>query len=85
MDKLSHHPNLLPARTSCLPVYFAALIAGKSDGTFVVRPKGQTEADGYILTVIYKGKPTHHALGERVAEHAPTASYPLRIDCNRIS
>ena len=34
-----------------------------SDGAFLVRPKGEDPSSGYILSVVYKGKPTHHALG----------------------
>ena len=37
------------------------LVAGKEDGTFLVRPKGQSRTE-FILTVVFKGNPTHHAL-----------------------
>ena len=50
-----------PAAHNLLP---ALVTANGSDGTFLIRPKGADPSSGYILSVVYKGKPTHHALGE---------------------
>ena len=47
----------------------AALLDGKADGTFVVTKQQQPwapDGNGYVLSVRYQGRPTHHKL--RVGE-----------------
>jgi hypothetical protein len=47
------------------------LLAGGSDGKFLFRSKGKS-TDDFILSVVYKGNPTHHAVKVR-AENEKSA------------
>ena len=40
----------------------AALIGGNPDGTFLVRMHGKAANNEYALSVMFKGKPTHHGI-----------------------
>lgn len=54
---LSHSHSMAPRLTTpCL-----ALLADKADGTFLVRAR-EGDASGHVLSVVFRGKATHHLL-----------------------
>lgn len=55
---------------------------GLSEGTFLVRPRGNEFPGEYVLSVVYKGKATHH-LVKQSGQHRATFTVnnnPIR-DC----
>ena len=46
---------------SCTKDVSNSLVAGKPDGTFLVRKRAENPGD-YVLVVVYKKKPTHHLM-----------------------
>ena len=38
-----------------------------TDGKFFVRKRGPTTPNEYVLTVVYKGRPTHHLMKQSAA------------------
>ncbi|EGD75476.1 hypothetical protein PTSG_06550 [Salpingoeca rosetta] len=57
---------------------------GMKEGTFLVRPRGAAHPNEYVLTVVYKGKSTHHLLKQADKQSTFTVNGNVMPDCMRI-